>query len=65
MIKKSIKKTNAATSKLGLALANITSLKLKAIREEIRKKEKIVEKLKIEAIVSKYYKNKGRISLYY
>lgn len=53
-MKKDIRNTDAVACKLELVLIKATNQKLEVTKEEKRKKEEIMEKRKIEAIVIKY-----------
>ena len=62
-MKKNIKNINIIARKLGLALTKATNQKLEVVRKERKKREKMIEKRKIEAMATKCQKVRGRISL--
>ncbi len=62
-MKKDRKNLNVVTCKLEPALTRGTNPRLEVSREERQKREKMVERRKIEAMVAKYQKSKERISL--
>lgn len=61
-MKKDIQNANAIASKLGLVLIKIINYRLEKAKKEKQKREKIIEKRKIEAMAAKYCRARVRIS---
>lgn len=61
MIKKNIWNIDVIVHKLKPALIKAINQKLKVVRKEMQKKEKMIEKQKVEVIVTKEHKTRKKI----
>ena len=62
-MKKGIRNANAVACKLESVLIRVNNDRLEIAREEWQKREEIMERRKAEAIVTKWRRARGRISL--
>lgn len=62
-MKNGIKNTDIVIYKLLLTLIRVTNYRLEVIRQNRWKREEMIEKWKVKAIVIKWYRTRGEISL--